>query len=426
MAPGMQLALLILPLAGTAALAARPQVRRIRESRTGTSVILVGTMHYNPASVALAQDIVSEEQSARRLHTVVVESCPKRWDATERLQPPGSVQRSFFADELLAAADAANCATDHNDGRASVNLAFGDQRIARTVRRCRVLGDLTLQQLATPWTGGWKHIWHDLSRGLRCMSGDGGQEQPLPPPPSDDGDGVDDGPIGFRDVIEPRLLGGFAIAWVRSALLGLLYGPAALRGLLVACGALLVADHTGAGFCDPAAAPETWRWCVAALSDPPPGVGVASAAAVDGAGGALPPALSVLDVTPLLDGAMLLASLVLLRVGLVGLVEERNYVLARNIRAACRRAWKDGGSHGGSHGADRSVVVAVVGLAHVNGVSGLLRRWADVEMVCDLHDDRGRTRGQQRAGDDDAGLEFVWPDEQWVPPVRSAKREPPP
>ena len=55
-----------------------------------------------------------------------------------------------------------------------------------------------------------------------------------------------------------------------------------------------------------------------------------------------------------------------LRVGLVGLIAERNRALADNIRAACTD-----GANAAAKGAD-PVVVAVMGLAHVNGVRQLL------------------------------------------------------
>ena len=69
----------------------------------------------------------------------------------------------------------------------------------------------------------------------------------------------------------------------------------------------------------------------------------------------------------------LVESVVLLRVCLVGLIEERNYVLARRIRAASMqvlpppRAARQRG-----RGKDGRAVVAVLGLAHLNGVKRLL------------------------------------------------------
>lgn len=59
-------------------------------------------------------------------------------------------------------------------------------------------------------------------------------------------------------------------------------------------------------------------------------------------------------------GFALAETIVLTRVLLVGLLEERNYVIARNIRKACLA--KPGGS-----------VVAILGMAHCTGVGKLLR-----------------------------------------------------
>ena len=59
-----------------------------------------------------------------------------------------------------------------------------------------------------------------------------------------------------------------------------------------------------------------------------------------------------------------LETVVLGRVFLVGLLEERNFVIARNIRRACLAPGKKGG--GGR------TVVAVLGMAHVSGVKRLL------------------------------------------------------
>lgn len=62
-------------------------------------------------------------------------------------------------------------------------------------------------------------------------------------------------------------------------------------------------------------------------------------------------------------GFALLETVLLGRVMLVGLIEERNFVLARNIRRACLGARRRRGA--------REVVV-VLGAAHLNGVQKLL------------------------------------------------------
>ena len=82
-------------------------VLRFRDPKTRGDVILVGCMHYNPASIALASSIVREEASAKRLRACVVESCPTRWNSTLAMQPQGSLYRAIFDNEMQAAADVA-------------------------------------------------------------------------------------------------------------------------------------------------------------------------------------------------------------------------------------------------------------------------------------------------------------------------------
>ena len=76
-----------------AALALRsPQVLRMRDSVTNQEISLVGTVHYNPASVARSKEevrlVISQKE---KLGAVVVESCTNRWERSAELAPPGSL-----------------------------------------------------------------------------------------------------------------------------------------------------------------------------------------------------------------------------------------------------------------------------------------------------------------------------------------------
>lgn len=42
-------------------------------------VVLVGTMHYNPASIELAASTVRRLSDADDLAAIVLETCPSRW-----------------------------------------------------------------------------------------------------------------------------------------------------------------------------------------------------------------------------------------------------------------------------------------------------------------------------------------------------------
>ena len=73
------------------------------------------------------------------------------------------------------------------------------------------------------------------------------------------------------------------------------------------------------------------------------------------------------------DAWALAVGLVCARIGLVALLEERNYALARGIRRACEREpGEEGGAAPRAADDEEGAVVAVLGMAHLNGVRELL------------------------------------------------------
>ena len=81
-----------------------PQVLRLRDATTGQEISLVGTVHYNPASVARAKDEVSSAIDRSPLGAVVVESCTNRWGRSLELAPPGSLPARLICSEMQGAA----------------------------------------------------------------------------------------------------------------------------------------------------------------------------------------------------------------------------------------------------------------------------------------------------------------------------------
>ena len=98
---------------------ASKQVLRLKHR--GRDVFLIGTMHYNPASIRLCEETVSTLRRASRLGAVVLETCPKRWEKTLTYQPAGSVMRSVLDNEFQSAAEAAGD---------DAEIVLGDQEIA--------------------------------------------------------------------------------------------------------------------------------------------------------------------------------------------------------------------------------------------------------------------------------------------------------
>lgn len=100
------------------------QLLEFVEPTTGVRVKLVGSMHYNPHSIELARRTCMELAEGSELGSVVIESCDIRWNASayEELNP--AVQKLLYS-EMRAAHDVAMAF-----GRPVV---LGDQRINITI-----------------------------------------------------------------------------------------------------------------------------------------------------------------------------------------------------------------------------------------------------------------------------------------------------
>lgn len=279
---------------------------RLVDAVSKRPVILVGTMHYNPASVALAAQTIREVSQQEGLHSVAIELCSSRWNSSvaSRWSREPSLKRMLSEDEFQVAFE-----TARDVGLLDVVLA--DQEIRETGSRLGAALLRTAKDAATP--GGWRRITADLGAAAVQV------------------------PAFMRGASSVRLASGTPMALARY----LYQSPAALPFLAFSAAALSLA------------------------------------ALVDEASGVLPAAE---------DGVIsALVAALLGRSVYVALIEERNHVLARNIRASCVAA---GATHGGSaavDGADAAgaadedaAVVAVIGMAHLAGVrEALLRPAAD-------------------------------------------------
>jgi hypothetical protein len=191
-------------------------------------------------------------------------------------------------------------------------LALADEAIEVTGARLAQLGKQTIVELASPANGGWQRLWRDIASGWAALQDDDG--------------------VSARDFVAPELVAGAPVAWLRYFL-----GSPAFVALLVGVWALLSAL-----------------------------VGVSADTLAQS------PPLTPRELAPAVVVAAL-ETVVLTRVMLVGLIEERNYTLARHIRATSMqvltppRAVRQRG-----RGKDGRAVVAVLGLAHLNGVRRLL------------------------------------------------------
>ena len=86
-----------------------PQVLRMRDAATRQEIRLVGTVHYNPASIARAKEEVTSTLAAHdgRMGAVVVESCESRWTKSLELDTELPLLKRLVRSEMQGAAGVA-------------------------------------------------------------------------------------------------------------------------------------------------------------------------------------------------------------------------------------------------------------------------------------------------------------------------------
>ena len=189
---------------------------------------------------------------------------------------------------------------------------LGDSDVARIGESVRGALVATVKDLATP-PGGWARLADDAARGARTHLAPGGH---------------DGGGLGPAAMFTPALLAGSLVSFLKYPAAALVKAPAKAGPALAAIAALALVPVD-----DPA----------------PPLAGVAGAVQL----------AEELAVSTALSVAIPLV--LLSRVFFGAMLDERNAVLAANIRAACAER-RDGAGE----------VIAVLGAAHVNGVRQLL------------------------------------------------------
>jgi hypothetical protein len=308
-----------------------PQIVEFEEPTTGVTVKLIGCMHYNPASIKTTKDTINALARENKLGSVIIESCDIRWNQTKAL--PLAVQ-NLLQSEMKAACELAGETYQRP-------VVLGDQRINITVGSLKRGFQETFVDLATPFNGGWGRLFRNITQA---------REEAVPL-----GDPAYLNPTAFLD---PRLLLASPVSLVLYPLSYFFKSP--IR--------------------------TTFALTLLFLIDQPP-----SDAAT----------IVTLDQMTNADWVQSLtvagAEIVLFaRVFLKDLLAERNVVLAKNILEECRRYQSKTGSgktfwnsfsgknlekvnvmyvHGSKKsGAEQDkAVVAVLGMAHCNGIAKLLK-----------------------------------------------------
>lgn len=294
-------------------------------------------MHYNPMSIALASSTCENYVENQQLVSVIVESCPMRWNKTITTQPEGSFMRKVFDNEMQAASEVAT--------RNNLRVILGDQDISATNKRMAQTFKQSIVDLLTPWNGGWTRLSDDIC-GAASLALPTGKQY-----------------LGTSSFFDVGLLLASPVSLIRYPLSFMVKSPAV--GIPVICGLVYALLNSG----DSQFVGTT---VVERVQE------VLTSATIFG-----------------------VETAVFARVFLVALLAERNEILAANILAECRKAagavaandkknvgagqlWatlqalsgdgKKGKSDSASVGGREKVVVAVLGAAHVNGIRLLLER----------------------------------------------------
>ena len=132
-----------------------PQLLQFKEPQTNVTVVLVGAMHYNPSSVNLADRTIQSLGDRDMLGSVVVESCDIRWNKTKELYDEKPFLKKLLNNEMRTACDVAV-----SYGRPVV---LGDQQINITTDEMKSTLKQTFVDLVSP-PAGWRRFFTELSR----------------------------------------------------------------------------------------------------------------------------------------------------------------------------------------------------------------------------------------------------------------------
>mmetsp|Transcript_11139 Transcript_11139/g.22810 ORF Transcript_11139/g.22810 Transcript_11139/m.22810 type:complete len:391 (+) Transcript_11139:121-1293(+) len=128
----------------------RSQILDFVEPTTGVKVKLLGAMHYNPASIQLTTDTINALAAEDKLGSVIIESCDIRWNST--------LENKFIQSALQSEMRAA-----HDLGLLYRRpVVLGDQRINITVAQLKNGAREAMTDLIQPWNGGWKRLFDSI------------------------------------------------------------------------------------------------------------------------------------------------------------------------------------------------------------------------------------------------------------------------
>jgi len=382
------------------------QILKFVEPQTNVTVMLIGSMHYNPASISLVENTVEELAQSNQLGSVIIESCDIRWNKTQELMDKKRQEQ----EEKMAFAENENFIDSNpndkdflgNEMRAAWEVAtkynrptvLGDQRINITMDALKFSLQETAKDVFLGGPAGWKRSRDEIVENWKeTIPISAGQ------PAGKSGNGEETQYLNAFAFFDPRLLISLPVSLVKYPLSFLVKDPVPV-GTVFALLAFLnfYADGTTTGnFLDPtsfslddfvatATSPKDYPWTDYAIS-----AGIAILETVIFARLLLKPLLadrneilakSVLDQCQLyannnngLKGVGLGGFFQNLLQPLSEAEEQPIYVPGSDPESMFMAEQQSPSSalKGGNNNSEGKIVVAVLGMAHCNGVMKLLR-----------------------------------------------------
>ena len=146
------------------------QILKFVEPQTNVTVMLIGSMHYNPASIKLVETTVEELALNDQLGSVIIESCDIRWNKTQEMMDKKRQEREQKMG--IAVSDSENFIESNpnekdflgNEMRAAWEVAtkynrptvLGDQRINITMDALKSSLQDTAKDIFLGGPSGWK------------------------------------------------------------------------------------------------------------------------------------------------------------------------------------------------------------------------------------------------------------------------------
>ena len=363
------------------------QILEFIEPSTNVTVLLIGSMHYNPASISLVENTLEELGSTNKLGSVIIESCDIRWNKTQEIldKNPNPNDKDFLGNEMRAAWEISSLKYNRP-------TILGDQRINVTVDALKASFKDTVQDIFIRGPNGWKHSLEEIQEGWS-------QTTPINNDnllPSEKNQGLQG--LNALSFLDPRLLISLPVSLVKYPLSFFLKDPIPF-GLFFSSiiGLQYYSDHGTIPFID--------------MTSLGAAATAASTTASDLLSSQLQPERTFADYILSVSFAIL-ETVVFARLLLKPLLAERNDILAKSILDQCKiysttttNGVKDNNNwfqqffkldnksrtsdsdpsityvpgcspsemNGGVGEGERPVVVAVLGMAHCNGIMKLLK-----------------------------------------------------